>query len=98
MRHGHCQTKILLFMHAFWRNRVKNVRRTPKAPAADPSRSISYPQGTPEGCEGGSEAQGTGAGVRFCFVPRLLLFFLGRVLLQDTGELQPSHLAGNVYR
>jgi hypothetical protein len=37
--------------------------------------------------------------VRFCYyAPQLLLLFLGRVLLQDTGELQQPHLTGNVYR
>ena len=37
--------------------------------------------------------------VRFCYyVPKLLLLFLGRVLLQDTGELQEPHLTYNVYR
>ena len=37
--------------------------------------------------------------VRFCYyVPQLLLLFLGRVLHQDTGELQEPHLAGIVYR
>ena len=37
--------------------------------------------------------------VSFCYyVPPLLLLFLGRVLLQDTGEHQGPHLTGIVYR
>ena len=37
--------------------------------------------------------------VRFCYyVPQLLLLFLCRVLLHNTGQLQQPHLTGNLYR
>jgi hypothetical protein len=48
-----------------------------------------------------SRAKLRGEGKRFvrfcCYVPQLLLIFPGRVLLQDTGELQEPHSKGNVY-
>lgn len=37
--------------------------------------------------------------VKFCcYIPKLLLLFLERALLQDNGELQPRRLTGIAYQ